>query len=83
MKNIFWGFFFLFVNFNLTVNGHTLNLSLIHISAQEACLSFSMISVSVMEFTLMRIRPFCRLEISWSMSCMMVDFRETGATSSS
>lgn len=26
MKNIFWGFFFLFVNFNLTVNGHILNL---------------------------------------------------------
>lgn len=26
MKNIFWGFFFLFVNFNLTVNGHTLNV---------------------------------------------------------
>lgn len=26
MKNIFWGFFFLFLNFNLTVNQHTLNV---------------------------------------------------------
>ena len=26
MSSIFWGFFFIFVNFNLTVNGHVLNL---------------------------------------------------------
>lgn len=26
MKNVFWGFFFLFINFNLTVNGHILNV---------------------------------------------------------
>ena len=26
MKKIFWGFFFVFINFNLTLNGHTVNL---------------------------------------------------------
>lgn len=26
MKKVFWGFFFLFINFNLTVNGHALNV---------------------------------------------------------
>ena len=26
MKGIFWGFFFIFLNFNFTINGHTLNL---------------------------------------------------------
>lgn len=26
MSSIFWGFFFIFLNFNLTVNGHVLNL---------------------------------------------------------
>lgn len=26
MKLVFWGFFFLFLNFNLTVNGHILNV---------------------------------------------------------
>ena len=26
MKKVFWGFFFVFINFNLSVNAHTLNL---------------------------------------------------------
>lgn len=26
MKTVFWGFFFVFINFNLTVNSHTVNL---------------------------------------------------------
>lgn len=26
MSGIFWGFFFVFLNFNLNLNGHTINL---------------------------------------------------------
>ncbi len=26
MKGIFWGFFLIFINFYVTINGHTLNL---------------------------------------------------------
>ena len=26
MKKVFWGFFFVYLNFNLTLNGHALNL---------------------------------------------------------
>ena len=26
MKKVFWGFFFIYLNFNLTLNGFTLNL---------------------------------------------------------